>query len=437
MKAIKWSLFAAAIAGGDIQIAMGSQQSEAKGFLEDGQIKLTNRNYFFNHDKKEGRQDASDWAHALMLNYQSGYTRGLVGFGVDAFAYGVLKLHEYGRGGGNVMIDNKGDSHSFSHVGGAAKVRLSNTVLKYGIMQPITPVFAAGGLRILPETAQGFLLQSSELSALSFQAGHFTAATGWQDNGNHDPIKTAYGVTEVDSVSFVGGDYTVTKNLSVSLYASRFEDVWRQYYGSASYMLPISGNQALKFGFNLYRTLDEGRAKAGQIDTTAWSLAGAYTLGAHTFKLAYQKVHGDEPFDYAGFGDHANYGDSIYLSNSVQYSDFNGPGERSLQARYDLDMGTFGFPGLSFMARYLHGTGIDGTHADPHGAYAGAYGKGDRERETDVEMKYVVQSGPAKDLAFRVRQAWHRGDRSTGGTVNQFRLMVEYPFDPYAAMARH
>lgn len=123
MKAIKLSLFAAAIAGGDIQIVMGSQQSESKGFLEDSQLKLTNRHYYFNHDKKNGREDARDWAHALMLNYQSGYTSGLVGFGVDAFAYGVLKLHQEGGGGGNVLVDKQGNGHSFSHVGGAAKMR--------------------------------------------------------------------------------------------------------------------------------------------------------------------------------------------------------------------------------------------------------------------------------------------------------------------------
>ncbi|MGT8993088.1 OprD family outer membrane porin, partial [Pseudomonas aeruginosa] len=28
---------------------------------------------------------------------------------------------------------------------------------------------------------------------------------------------------------------------------------------------------------------------------------------------------------------------SIFLANSVQYSDFNGPGEKSWQARYDLN----------------------------------------------------------------------------------------------------
>ena len=138
---------------------------------------------------------------------------------------------------------------------------------------------------------------------------------------------------------------------------------------------------------------------------------------------------------YLGFGSHSNYSDSIWLSNSVQYSDFNGPGEKSIQLRYDIDMSVYGIPGLSFMVRSLHGHGIDGTNADPNGAYAGYYGKNDREKETDMEAKYVMQSGPFKDLSFRVRQAWHRGDASTGGSDDYLRIMIEYPLD-LAGLAR-
>ncbi|MEM8007089.1 OprD family outer membrane porin, partial [Morganella morganii subsp. sibonii] len=90
---------------------------------------------------------------------------------------------------------------------------------------------------------------------------------------------------------------------------------------------------------NLYRTRDQGRSRAGAIDTLAYSLQLKYRVGAQGFSLAYQRVHGDTPFDFVG-------GDSIYLANSIKYADFNGPGERSWQARYDLDLAPFGLPGL-------------------------------------------------------------------------------------------
>lgn len=428
MRTNKSSITVATLAGLAAQAVLASQQDEARGFLADSHLTLNLRHYYYNYDKKNGVADARDWAQGALLDYKSGFTRGTLGFGLDAFAYGVLKLDGYGSGVGNLTVDNDGDTHSFSHVGGALKVRLSNTVLKYGIVQPVAPVFAAGGSRILPQTAQGFLLQSEELRGLALQGGHFTAATGWRGNSNSDRIMAAYAGVEVDSVDYLGGDYAITDNLSVALYAANYENVWRQYYGSGAYTFHLAENQSLRLSGNLYRTLDQGRARAGRIDTSAWSLAAAYAFGSHKLTLGYQQIDGDEPFDYVGFGSEASVGDSIYLANSVQISDFNGPGEKSVQLRYDLDMSGYGVPGLSFMARHIHGRAVDGSHADPGGAYAGVYGVGDSEQETDVEAKYVVQSGPAKDLMVRLRQAWHRGDTGgLGGGKDQFRIVVQYP----------
>lgn len=140
-------------------------------------------------------------------------------------------------------------------------------------------------------------------------------------------------------------------------------------------------------------------------------------------------MNGNTPFDYIGIGDNNEAADSIFLANSVQYSDFNGPGEKSWQARYDLNMAEYGVPGLTFMARYINGKDIDGTKIDPTSAYAAyGYGEDGKHHETNVEAKYVVQSGPAKDLSFRIRQAWHRANSDQAeGDIDEFRLIVDYP----------
>ncbi|MNN38454.1 Porin D precursor [compost metagenome] len=127
-------------------------------------------------------------------------------------------------------------------------------------------------------------------------------------------------------------------------------------------------------------------------------------------------------------GDNNNAADSIFLANSIQYSDFNGPGEKSWQARYDLNMASYGVPGLTFMARYANGDDIDGTKVDPTSAYAGLYGADGKHHETNVEAKYVIQEGAAKDLSFRIRQAWHRANSDQGeGDADEFRLIIDYP----------
>ncbi len=67
--------------------------------------------------------------------------------------------------------------------------------------------------------------------------------------------------------------------------------------------------------------------------------------------------------------------------------------------RYDLDMSTYGIPGLSFMTRYARGTDADYSNANAVYMRRDADGNPltDQKRwERDVEVKYVVQSGSMK-----------------------------------------
>jgi len=439
MKVITISLIAVAITAAAMQSAAAealvSDQNEAKGFMEDAKANVLLRNYYFNRDGKNGIGDRRDWSQGVLGNFSSGFTQGTVGFGVDAYGWFGLKLDGgAGRSGtGNIPVDSDGSPESnFSSAGGALKLRFSKTLLKWGQMQPTAPVFAAGGTRLFPQTATGLALQSSEITGLDLEAGHFTAANGPQHTDSDGEIFATYAGVTANSVDYVGGKYAITDALSVSLYGSEFEDIWRQYYANANYTLALANDQSLLFDFNIYRTNDEGQAKAGDISNTTWSLSGAYAfLAGHTITLAYQQVHGDEPFDYAGFGDNGpgSGADSIFLANSIQYSDFNGPGEKSWQARYDLAMSAYGVPGLSFMARYANGKDIDGTKMaldSPYRAYR--YGEDGKHHETNLEAKYVVQQGPAKDLSVRLRQAWHRGNADQAeGDQNEFRVIVDYP----------
>lgn len=85
--------------------------------------------------------------------------------------------------------------------------------------------------------------------------------------------------------------------------------------------MPLSNGQSVTLDGNLYRTLDTGSANAGTINTTAYSLAAAYSfLQVHTLTLSFQKIDGNEPFDYIGAGDNgaAAAGDSILLMVRLQ-----------------------------------------------------------------------------------------------------------------------
>ena len=432
------SLLALAVCASISQVAFAdavSDQADAKGFIEGSSVTGLLRNYYMNRNREGGRADNIDWTQGAMLNYASGFTQGTIGFGVDAYAYGGLKLDatHADAGTGNLPTDRHGDPEdAYGSVGAAVRIKISKTQLKFGDMQPTAPVFATGGTRLLPQTATGFDLTSSEIAGLDLEAGHFTSTnSGMTSNHDHD-IYATYANIPANSASFVGGKYTFTPSLSATLYAGELEDIWRQYYTNLNYVIPLGHDQSLALDGNLYRTLDTGSAKAGAINNTTYSLAAAYSfLQAHTLTLSFQKVHGDTPFDYIGTGNNGagEGGDSVFLANSVQWGDFNGPGEQSWGIRYDLNMASYGVPGLSFMTRYINGSDINGTHTPVGSAYAGDYGADGAHHETDVEAKYVIQSGPAKNLSLRVRDAIVASNADQrDGDLNELRVIVDYPF---------
>ena len=85
-----------------------------------------------------------------------------MGFGIDAFAMQGIKLDSGdGRSGAGGTVDimpynSKGQPEdTYSKVGGAAKLRLLDTVVKVGDVFPSTPVVAYGDSRLLPESFRG------------------------------------------------------------------------------------------------------------------------------------------------------------------------------------------------------------------------------------------------------------------------------------------
>ena len=423
MRVMKWSMIALAVAAGTSQMAVASSQDESKGFLEDSKLNVKTRMLYFSRDFRNNDRDpitgdrqsrVEETGLGFLGTYESGFTQGVIGVGVDAIGMLGLKL-DSGKGrAGTGLFPQGSDGRSqddYSKGGGAVKFRISDTVLKVGDQFTALPVFATDDSRLLPEMAEGALITSNEIKGLTLNAGRFTALDA-QAETNHDSLH----LTKAD---VVGGTYAFTDNLSTSLYYSKVEDYWRKYYANVNWALPISEKQGLVFDFNIYDTKSDGSAKykafdGDKLDNRAFSLSGAYNIGAHTFTLAYQKVSGDGDYGYGVDG-----GGTIFLANSVARSDFNAEDEKSWQARYDLNFAEYGIPGLTFMTRYVRG-----TDANVAGTSNG------KEWERDVDVKYVLQEGPAKDLSFRVRQATYRSSDGVyygSSSIDELRLIVEYP----------
>ncbi|WP_374980734.1 OprD family porin [Pseudomonas solani] len=412
-------------------------EEQKEGFIEGSSLSVLNRNFYFNRDNRNGEEGAGGagysetWAHAVIGKFESGFTQGTVGFGVDAFAMLGLKLDTGGgRNGARssfdvLPVDSAGDARDeYTKVGGAAKVRAFDTVIKVGDVFPVTPVVQYGDSRLLPESFRGITVANNSIDGLTLQGGRLHAMSQPVSSNMRDNFATFYaGGVDSPWVGYFGGDYVLNDHVSLSAYSARLKDVWDQYYVGTSLSYPLNDQVSLIGGFNLYKAVDEGSQQLGEFNNTIWSGKVGVRFGAHTLALTHQRNNGDDDFDYL------RQSDSIYLDNSIQYSDFNSPKERSWMVRYDLDMATFGVPGLSFMTRYGKGTDADYSNANATYMRRDADGNPltDQKRwERDIEAKYVVQSGSLKDMSFRIRQANTRATQFESD-LDEFRLIVEYP----------
>ncbi|WP_330565039.1 OprD family porin [Pseudomonas yamanorum] len=412
-------------------------EDKSEGFIEGSTLNVLARNFYFNRDDRKGQSSPTGngyseaWAQGFIGKFESGFTQGSVGFGLDAFAMYGLKLDSgTGRSGGKgsfgvLPVDNDNQPEDgYSKLGGALKMRLLDTVIKAGDVFPLTPVVAYGDSRVLPESFRGVTAQNTSIEGLSLQGGHLSGMSQPTQSGMDKGFATFY-AGKVDSpwIGYAGGDYQVNKHLSVSLYTSRLKDAWDQYYFGSAASYPLNDEVSLFGDFNYYKAVDEGKKRLGEFDNNIWSARIGVKVGAHSLALSHQRNNGDDDFDYLRMSD------SIFLNNSIQYSDFNSPKERSWMLAYNLDMQAFGIPGLTFMTRYGKGTGADYSNANA--VYMRRDAAGDpltdqRRWERDIEAKYVVQGGNLKDLSLRLRQATVRSS-AFESDLEEVRLIVEYP----------
>ncbi|MBT2373540.1 OprD family porin [Pseudomonas fluorescens] len=428
--------FIAALAGCTPLAGMAVEE-QPEGFIEGSTLNVLARNFYFNRDDRKGQSSPTGngysqaWAQGLISKFESGFTQGTVGFGLDAFAMYGLKLDSgTGRSGGKgsfgvlpVDSDNRPEDN-YSKLGGALKVRLLDTVIKAGDVFPQTPVVHYGDSRLLPESFRGVTAQNTSFDGLTLQGGRLHAMSQPNASGMNNGFATFYaGKVDAPWVGYFGGDYQVNPNVSVSLYSSRLKDAWDQYYFGTAASYPLTDEVSLFGGFNYYNAQDEGKKLLGQFNNNIWSAKLGVKMGAHKLALSHQRNNGNDDFDYL------RQSDSIFLDNSIQYSDFNSPKERSWMVTYNLDMQPFGIPGLSFMTRYGKGTGGDYSNANSVYMRRDAAGNpltDQRRWERDIEAKYVVQGGNLKDLSLRVRQATVRSS-AFESDLEELRLIVEYP----------
>ena len=388
--------------------------AQDQGFFEDSSTDLLLRNYYFNRDFRDPgatKSKVDEWAQGFILKFSSGFTPGVVGFGVDGIAMLGVKLDSSREASGSELLpvrSNGRAADNFSRAGVAAKMRFSATEIKVGELMPDVPVLRYDDGRLLPQTFRGAMLVSKEIEGLAVQAGQYRKVS-LRNSSDMQELSTwaAPGVTS-DRFNYAGADYRFNEQRTqVGVWHSQLKDIYQQSYFNLLHKQPV-GDWVLGANLGYFIDKDDGSARIGNVSSrTAYGLFSAAT-GGHTLYLGLQKVSGATSWMSV-------YGSSgRTLGNDMFNGNFSNADERSWQARYDYNFAAMGVPGLLAMVRYGHG--------DNATTKQGTNGK---EWERDTEIGYTVQSGSFKNLSLRVNNSTNR--RTFNSDFDQTRVIISYP----------
>ena len=111
-----WFKLFTLMAGASVCLNSATVSAAESGFIEDSSTSVGLRNFYWNADNRNGsyrnpegeRQSyRQEWAQGVLAKFNSGYTQGLIGFGMDLHYMGALKLDGgNGRVGGHVASDH-------------------------------------------------------------------------------------------------------------------------------------------------------------------------------------------------------------------------------------------------------------------------------------------------------------------------------------------
>ncbi len=415
-------LLATLIQAALVSTAFASEQSESKGLVADAEGSVLFRTGYLSRDFKDGFEDTRSSAQTAIIKLESGYTQGTVGIGFGVIGDASFKLGD-NKHAGNQMIPRHDDANgepngrTYNHWarGGAfLKARVSNTTAVFGTQVLDIPVLASNTARLVPEYFDGILVTSREIKNLELTAGKFTK------NQMSDQISTDE--NNLDRAIVWGAKYKVNDELTTSYFGLDSKDKLDRHYINANYKQTLANGDSLTYDFSGYHTEWDKDAETysstlGKTDVNGrsnniWAISGSYNTGAHNVMLAYQQSTGNTGYDY---GANADGFQSIYLPNSY-LSDFNGRGEKSVQAQYNLDFANYGIAGLNWTSAYVYGWDIDTATTD-----------NSKESELFNQVKYTMQDGFAKDASLRVRYSHYRADKEYGTDTNEWRIFLDIP----------
>lgn len=407
----------------------------AAGFVEDTKANLSMRNFYINQDERDtDRPSVREWGQGFILNVQSGFTEGPVGFGVDALGLYGVRLDGGGDKNGHTrkpgaLFPTESDGSAVSEFGRlelTAKVRYAKSLLQIGTLQPKLPILNFNDGRLLPQTFEGVQFTSNDIKDVKLTLGRIEHVT---DRNSTDDVRLSTQGAGGDSNKFVYGgfDYSVNKNLLVQYYYANLENFYTQHFAGLTHQLALpvgsiktdlryfdsssdgkNGQAAGRAdGFYVPGQFSDGTQK-GEVDNRLYSAMFTYQLNGHALGVGYQESHGSSDMPHISQGE----GRTLYLITNAQLNKFISAGEKTWVGSYSYDFAALGAPGLKASINYFSGRSIDAGKTQ------------NREWERDLRVDYVIPSGTFKGLGLTWRHGVLRGNDTRDR--DEHRLIVNY-----------
>ncbi|MFF7708812.1 OprD family outer membrane porin [Pseudomonas sp. NPDC007930] len=390
-------------------------------FIDGSHAGLTLRNFYYNHDLRDTKAPAQskieEWAQGFIFKAQSGYTDTPIGVGVDVYAGMGLKLDSSPSRSGSELLpgfthrlgsgrdSDPRSADQWSEGTAALKFKYSKTELKAGGLFPKNPLVYAGDSRLLPQTFEGMMLDSQEIEHFTFSLGQMRQTSYRAASHSGDMQVGNYLKVDSDRFNYLGGTWAPVPSFSLGLWGGTLEGVYTQKLLTTTKWIDLAGWR-FSGTLNYTDSGQQGAAMAGKLDSRLASTLASATYGMQKFTLGYQYNAGTSAQPYL------QETDLPAVGNAIQVLHFDRAQERSWQARYDLDFAGVGVPGLTAFARYVQGGNFQ---------YAGQDGK---EWERNIDVSYVIQSGPLRGASVRWRNVELQGNAT--GRRDENRLIVAY-----------
>lgn len=394
----------------------------ANDFIDKSRVELTTRNFYFDRDFQEQSTypAAKDWTQGFILKANSGYSEGMVGFGLDILATAGFKLDADAEHAstGNLPRDPRSNepASSYGEIGVTAKAKMSQTEIKIGTLIPMNPVLVASPARLLPQTYQGISLQSKEIQNLDLQAAYIDKVNH-RDSTNYENIKISgvngrFKAAETNDLYYLGGYYDFNQAFKLTTFYMDVNNLYHQTMLGLQHKYLLNEQTNLTSQLRYYNSRDEGQAKAGLVDNDLFHAHFELKHDSHKLMFSTFQHHGETAFPYLSGGETG-------LLIDTWPGDFLNAKEKVYSFRYEYDFKKQ-VPGLRFMTRYTVGHNIDAPHLG---------GTDLKEDELDFDLGYSLQSGLFKNLGLRARYAIYDNNMLPTANIkpaNETRINIDY-----------